>query len=213
MFEPEAAVVRRIFDDYVHGGHSLREIIRRLAADGFSPPAGRDRLWRTSTLSKLLRNQAYIGRIYVNRTEAVPDPRPGRAASESPAPARTGSPSRCPPSLTSPPSRRPGESAATTASGAPAGPNPATGCSWPGQCGVGTNCHNRRGRNGTWNRYYHCRNHDPIKAGGDDRRCPERDVRSDALDTFCSTRSAPRCCAQVLTAGEQALAVRTPAPA
>src|SRR5690348_12715207 len=29
VFEPEAAIVRRIFDDYVHGGHSLREIIRR----------------------------------------------------------------------------------------------------------------------------------------------------------------------------------------
>ena len=53
-----------------------------------------------------------------------------------------------------------------------------------GVCGVGTNCHKMRGRNGTWNRYYHCRNHDPIKAGGDDRRCPERNIRSDALDTF-----------------------------
>jgi IS5 family transposase len=78
-FEPEAAIVRRIFDDYVHGGHSLREIIRRLAADQVSPPTGRDRLWRTSTLSTLLRNQAnigeaYIGRVYVNRTEAVPTP-------------------------------------------------------------------------------------------------------------------------------------------
>ena len=30
-FEPEGAIVRRIFDDYVHGGHSLPEIIRRLA--------------------------------------------------------------------------------------------------------------------------------------------------------------------------------------
>ena len=57
-FEPEAAIVRRIFDDYVHGGHSLREIIRRLAADQVPPPAGRDRLWRTSTLSTLLRNEA-----------------------------------------------------------------------------------------------------------------------------------------------------------
>jgi site-specific DNA recombinase len=61
VFQPEATVVRRIFDDYVHGGHSLREIIRRLAADGFPPPAGRDRLWGTSTLSTLLRNQANIG--------------------------------------------------------------------------------------------------------------------------------------------------------
>ena len=86
VFEPEAAIVRRIFDDYVHGGHSLREIIRRLAADQVPPPTGRDRLWRPSTLSKLLRNEAYIGRIYVNRTEAVPDPRPGRRSRQVPRP-------------------------------------------------------------------------------------------------------------------------------
>ena len=40
VFEPEAAVVRRIFDDSAHGGHSLREIIRRLAADGVPSPTG-----------------------------------------------------------------------------------------------------------------------------------------------------------------------------
>ena len=82
-----------------------------------------------------------------------------------------------------------------------------------GVCGVGTNCHNRRGRNGTWNRYYHCRNHDPIKAGGDDRRCPERNIRSDALDTFVFDQvRAALLRPDVLTAGEQALAVRTPPP-
>ncbi len=63
VFEPEAAIVRRIFHDAAVGGHSLREIIRRLAADGIPPPAGRGQLWRPSTLSKLLRNEAYIGRI------------------------------------------------------------------------------------------------------------------------------------------------------
>jgi DNA invertase Pin-like site-specific DNA recombinase len=128
VFEPEAAIVRRIFDDYVHGGHSLREIIRRLAADQIPPPTSRDRLWRPSTLSNLLRNQAYIGRVYVNRTEAVPDPRPGKRSRQVPRPARTGSPSRCPPSSMTRPSRRPGGSAATTANGAPAAPNPANGC-------------------------------------------------------------------------------------
>ena len=51
-------------------------------------------------------------------------------------------------------------------------------------CDVGTNCHKMRGRNGAWHRYYYCRNHDPIKAGGTDRRCTERNIRSDSLDTF-----------------------------
>src|SRR4029078_10926398 len=49
-------------------------------------PTGRDRLWRPSTLSNLLRNQAYIGRLYVNRTEAIPDPRPGRRSRPVPRP-------------------------------------------------------------------------------------------------------------------------------
>jgi site-specific DNA recombinase len=50
--------------------------------------------------------------------------------------------------------------------------------------GVGTNCHKMRGRNGTWHRYYYCRNHDPVRAGGTEHRCPERNIRSEALDAF-----------------------------
>ena len=70
-----------------------------------------------------------------------------------------------------------------------------------------------RGRNGTWHRYYYCRNHDPIKAGGDDRRCTERNIRSDTLDTFVFDQvRAALLRPDVLTAGEQALAVRTPTP-
>ena len=82
------------------------------------------------------------------------------------------------------------------------------------ECGarqVGTNCHKMRGCNGTWHRYYHCRNHDPIKAGGDDRRCTERNIRSDTLDTFVFDQvRAALLRPDVLTAGEQALAVRAP---
>src|SRR3954465_12428996 len=82
-----------------------------------------------------------------------------------------------------------------------------------GTCGVGTNCHKMRGRNGTWHRYYYCRNHDPIKAGGPDRRCTERNIRSDALATFVFDQvRAALLRPDVLTAGEQALAVRAPAP-
>jgi site-specific DNA recombinase len=82
-----------------------------------------------------------------------------------------------------------------------------------GVCGVGTNCHKMRGRNGTWHRYYHCRNHDPIKAGGPDRRCTERNIRSDTLDGFVFDQvRAALLRPEVLTAGEQALAVRTPTP-
>jgi site-specific DNA recombinase len=78
---------------------------------------------------------------------------------------------------------------------------------------VGTNCHKMRGRNGTWHRYYYCRNHDPLRAGGESRRCPERNIRADALDAFVfdHIRAAITHPDQLL-AGEQAVAVRTPIP-
>jgi hypothetical protein len=80
-----------------------------------------------------------------------------------------------------------------------------------GVCGVGTSCHKMRGRNGTWHRYYYCRNHDPLRAGGESRRCPERNIRADALDAFVfdHIRTAITHPDQLL-AGEQAVSLRTP---
>ena len=49
---------------------------------------------------------------------------------------------------------------------------------------MGVSCHKMRGRNGTFHRYYYCRNHDPLRAGGEHRRCPERNIRADELDSF-----------------------------
>ena len=70
-----------------------------------------------------------------------------------------------------------------------------------------------RGRNGSWHRYYYCRNHDPIRAGGADRRCPERNIRAEALDSYVFDRIRSALLdPDTLLAGEQAVAARTPAP-
>jgi hypothetical protein len=70
-----------------------------------------------------------------------------------------------------------------------------------------------RGRNGTWHRYYYCRNHDPLRAGGEHRRCPERNIRADQLDAFVFDQvRAALLRPQVLLAGQAAVAVRQPAP-
>jgi site-specific DNA recombinase len=70
-----------------------------------------------------------------------------------------------------------------------------------------------RGRNGTWHRYYYCHNHDPVRAGGQDRRCPERNIRADALDEFVFGQiRAALLNPALLLAGEQAIAVHAPAP-
>jgi site-specific DNA recombinase len=55
-----------------------------------------------------------------------------------------------------------------------------------GPCGVHLFCDQKNPGNnkGTKTRYYGCPNHDPIKAGGPERRCQERLVRADELDAF-----------------------------
>jgi hypothetical protein len=70
-----------------------------------------------------------------------------------------------------------------------------------------------RGRNGTWHRYYYCRNHDPLRAGGEDRRCPERNIRADALDEFVYDHvRAALTEPALLLAGEQAVTLTQPIP-
>jgi site-specific DNA recombinase len=149
-------VVHQIFADAV-AGHSLREIIRRLAADNVPPPAGGDRLWSTSTLSKLLRNQAYIGRVYVNRTEAVPDPRPGQRNKQLPRPREDWIAIAVPAIIDEPTFEAAHRAWRDNSQWSPRRTEPGQwlvrGLVKCGTCGVGTNCHKMRGRNGTWHRY------------------------------------------------------------
>jgi DNA invertase Pin-like site-specific DNA recombinase len=80
--ETEAAVVRRIFQDYA-AGVSPRTIAKRLNDEGVPGPSGRE--WRDTTIrgqldrgTGLLNNCAYVGRLEWNRTAYVKDPRTGR---------------------------------------------------------------------------------------------------------------------------------------
>ena len=76
VYEPEATVVRHIFEDYV-AGHSTREIVRRLNLDHVPSPSGKP-VWGTSTVGRLLGNESYLRHAHYNRTESVPDPRARR---------------------------------------------------------------------------------------------------------------------------------------
>jgi site-specific DNA recombinase len=80
---------------------------------------------------------------------------------------------------------------------------------WPP---AGTSCHKMRGRNSTWHRYYYCHNHDPLRAGGQDRRCPERNIRADALDEFVFTQVRAALLDPALLMAENAVAFHTPVP-
>ena len=70
--EAEAAVVRRVFADFL-AGHSLRHLAVALSAEGIPSPEGNP-VWRLSTICRLLRNEAYVGRLYWNRTQTATTP-------------------------------------------------------------------------------------------------------------------------------------------
>ena len=103
----------------------------------------------------------------------------------------------------------------TTASTVPAGPSPTPSCC-AGYCavlacGVKLACH-RAHRGKTTTRYYLCPHRDPWRAGGADRRCPERRVRADELDAFVFDQIRQLLARpDLLAAGETALAEQTPA--
>lgn len=83
--EAEAAIVRRVFEEYARGD-TPREIAGRLNRDGIPGPRGGQ--WNASTLNGsrqrangLLNNRLYIGEIVWNRQRFVKDPATGNRVS------------------------------------------------------------------------------------------------------------------------------------
>ena len=74
---PEAAVVRRIFEDFA-SGVAITAIVKALNAEGVAGRRKLSRGWTPSTISRILRNEKYTGRWTWNRTETRRDPRTGR---------------------------------------------------------------------------------------------------------------------------------------
>ena len=216
VFEPEADVVRRIFDDYVAGGYSTRQIARRLNTDRIPTATGKA-VWGTSAIGRLLHNEAYVGRVYFNKTESVPDPRPGRARRQVPRPRQDWVQIAVPTIIADDAFEAASRVSRDNSQWSPRRAEPGAwllrGMVRCGSCGVGVVCHKMRGRNGTFHRYYYCRNHDPLRAGGEDKRCNERNIRSDDLDAFVFEQVRDALLRpEVLLAGEQAVAKRAPAP-
>jgi site-specific DNA recombinase len=216
IFEPEAVIARRIFADR-GAGTTIRQICRQLNADAVPTPTGSRAVWGPSTVTRLLRNEAYIGRVYFNRTEAVPDRRPGHHSRQVPRPRAEWIAISCPSIVADDTFEAAGKVSTDNAKWSPRRAEPGAwllrGLVRCGPCGVGTSCHKMRGRNGTWHRYYYCHNHDPLRAGGQDRRCPERNIRADALDEFVFGQvRAALLDPGLLLAGEQAIAVHAPVP-
>jgi site-specific DNA recombinase len=218
IFEPEAVVVRRIFDDYVTAGHSARQICRLLNLDKTPTPTG-NAVWAHSTVLRVLRNEAYVGRVYYNRTESVSTTSANGRHSTVQRP-RDKSEWICisvPPTISDSTFEAAQAVSRDNSKGSPRNTRQEAwmlrGLVKCGHCAVSVSCHQMRGRNGTVHRYYWCHNHDTIRARGEQRRCPERNIRADELDTFVfeQVRGAllrP----DILLAGEGAVAAYRPAP-
>src|SRR6266853_6722029 len=216
IYEPEAVTVRRIFDDFVAGGYSMRRICRRLYEDGVASPTGKP-VWSIACLSKMLENPAYKGRAVYNRHQCVP-PTTGRKSTrlklrppaewiEIPVPAIIGEDLF--------------EAAQRVArdhsyfSPRRTGPD-----HWLlrrlvvcGHCGVKAYCQGRRPAAKGELRYYVCNRRRALEAGGLERACPQPSTRAEALDSLvwdqlCQALLRP----QILVKGQAALGARTQQP-
>ncbi|MGH8974127.1 MAG: recombinase family protein, partial [Acidimicrobiia bacterium] len=212
--QEQAAVVERIFGDYVTGGRSIRQITCRLNDDGISSAAGGR--WATGTVGRLLRREVYTGRYYLNRTKM--EPRPGRPARQVRRPPEEWILVPCPAIIDEATFEAAARACAdnTNFSARRLDPNEE---GWLLRGLVVCACGARRavdrgrgGANGTRIRYYECLYRDPVQAGPQ-RRCHEGNIRADALDEFVFDQiRAALATPDLLLAGEQAVLARAPAP-
>ena len=212
VYEPEAAIVRRIFRDYVQGNLSMRQITWHLNQERVLSPSGKS-IWGASTIGRLLRNEAYIGRVYYNRTTSVLDRYPGKGARQVRRPRDQWIAIPVPAIIMEELFEAAQRVSYDNSQWSPrrTGLNHwlLRGLVRCGHCGVSVSCHKMRGRNGTFHYYYYCRNHDPLNAGGEQRRCPERNIRADELDAFVFEQvRAAMLHPDVLLTGEAAVSAR-----
>jgi len=212
VYEPEARVVRSIFRDYVQNNVTIRQITRGLNDDGIPSPSGKD-IWGFSTICRLLRNEAYVGRVYFNRREDIVDRKAKKGKRRVLRPRDQWIAIPVPTIV----SEEIFEAAQRVSrDNSKWSPRRAEPGHWLlryilkcGHCGVGVSCHTMRGRNGTVHRYYYCHRHDPLVAKGEHRRCPERNVRADELDAFVFEQIRTAMLhPQMLLAGQDAVASR-----
>jgi site-specific DNA recombinase len=75
--DPEgAAIVRQLFELYVHGGYSLNQLARLLTERGVLHPQRRPdstvSSWDPGTIHWIIKNETYIGRFYYGKKQGLP---------------------------------------------------------------------------------------------------------------------------------------------
>ena len=218
VFEPEAAMVRRIYDDYVNGGLSIRHIMRALNTEQIPTPTGKAEWWH-STLCRILTNEAYVGRVYFNQTETIPtntatNSGRRRSTTQRRRPREEWIEITCPPILDDAIFEAAQRVSRDNSKWSPRNLHDEAwllrGLVRCGPCDMCLNSH-KLGRNtDTVHRYYTCRNKARSGVPGQ-QRCPERSVRADVLDAFVFAQVKTALLRpNMLCAGEAALLAATP---
>jgi site-specific DNA recombinase len=191
--EPEAEVVRQIFAWHVQDRLSVRQIALRLTESAHPTATGLAR-WGPSTVTRMLRNEAYIGTMYFNRHESL-DGDPKTASRRRRTKSRTRCrppedwvPLRVPPLITADLFQRSQalhpENSRFSPRHLKSGHYLLRGLVRCRACDLGVSCHRMRGRDGTFHHYYYCAGHDVLRARRGVERCPQRNIRADELDTL-----------------------------
>ena len=80
VHEEEAAMIRQVFEWYAEDGGNVYRVQRKLNASMWKP---RGQHWNVAAITRILRNEWYIGRAYYNRTTRRPRDRAPGESSES----------------------------------------------------------------------------------------------------------------------------------
>ena len=213
VHDGEAAVVRRVFDDFL-AGVSIRRIAIALSADGVPSPDGKAQ-WVLATIGRLLRNEAYVGRLFWNRTHTTYDHQLGRNR-QTRRPRSEWITIAIPAIINDDTFEAAQQAARNNTAFSLRRTEPDTfllrrlvRC---GHCGVKLAAH-RAFREYGMARYYACPHRDPVRAGGAERTCGQRRIRADELDNFVFDQVAQLLARpEILAAGEASVAAQTPAP-
>jgi site-specific DNA recombinase len=214
VHEPEAAVVRRIFAQFL-AGMSIRRITIELSHHPIVSPEGKSQ-WVPATVGRVLRNEAYVGRLFWNRTHTSYDHQLGRNR-QTRRPRDEWVTIPVPAIIDDDTFEAARRAAADNSAFSPRRTEPDTfllrrlvRC---GRCGIKLACHRANRTHRRRAGYYLCPYHDPVRAGGPDRRCPERRIRADELDSFVFEQVRDLLARpDLLAAGEAALLAQQPAP-
>lgn len=71
IYEPEARVVRKMFEWVAYEQLSTYALIKRLHEEGVAPPKQKQEYWTRSPIARIMSNETYYGKHHFNKSESI----------------------------------------------------------------------------------------------------------------------------------------------